>query len=357
MSELKAETGKSPEVTPRDPNSDDQQQFTKNRKRRNARRRFNKRMSQLQDIENAEAKLEDRPPRDVMNEYRRAKAQNAGSAVERPEATGRATGDESDCQESGSIIDAEVIEIEYPIDRSEAESPSALLPVHVPKIVQPQPDSERNSESGHDEINPFPYKSEQWWQHSKPEVQQTRCRAHTVTGDRCRTFALVGSRVCGKHGGAAPHVKAAARARLENASDALAQRLLGMTLDDSVKDSVKLAAIKDALDRAGLKAPEQVVISPGQQRPFEEIAEDIQFSTMTREQSRAMRGYVEPDSVAPQFDSDSWNGEDSFMDNGFGDTHTAPVGDDERPEHASHSDHDGAVRPPSGPQERPAAAP
>lgn len=341
MSESKAEAGKSPEVvsdTDKQINSVDRKQVTKRPKRRNAKRRLNYALDKLQQIENETAKLEGRVPKDVSAEHFARRDERTDSVDSIHGGQNSEHGSDAVVDDSG-IIDAEIVEVSDLSGSRVAEIPLVPLPVHVPKIVQQQSDSNQTSESDDDYVNPYPHKSEDWWQHSKPEVQQARCRAHTTSGDRCRSFAINGARVCRLHGGAAPHVKAAARTRLENASDSLAQRLLGMTFDSNVKDSVKLAAIKDALDRAGLKAPEQVVISPGQQRPFEEIADDIQFSTMTREQSRAMRGYVEPDSVASQYDSDSWNGRDSFMENGFGNSPTAPVGDDSRPERADHDGH------------------
>jgi len=59
------------------------------------------------------------------------------------------------------------------------------------------------------------------------------------------------------HRGRAPKVKTKARLRLEMASDRLARQLLNITTDPNVADPVKLAAIKDALDRSGIQAKPQ----------------------------------------------------------------------------------------------------
>ena len=95
--------------------------------------------------------------------------------------------------------------------------------------------------------------SEEWWGNRKPGVKEHRCTAHRRTGEQCRNPAILGATVCRFHGGAAKQVVHAARVRLQNAADKMARELLGMATIPNVSDSVKITAIRDALDRAGLK--------------------------------------------------------------------------------------------------------
>lgn len=111
------------------------------------------------------------------------------------------------------------------------------------------------------------------WPHGpKPE---RRCTAHSSrTGLPCKNAAIKGGTVCRYHGGAAKQIKQAARTRLENAADLMAKQLLGIALT-AESEQVKLNAIRDALDRAGLRAPSEVVLSQGEQKPYEAIFESI----------------------------------------------------------------------------------
>lgn len=62
------------------------------------------------------------------------------------------------------------------------------------------------------------------------------------------------------HGGSAPQVVRAAQVRLLMASDRLMAQLLLIAEDKSEPTPVRLAAIRDALDRAGLGAKQQIEI-------------------------------------------------------------------------------------------------
>ena len=76
--------------------------------------------------------------------------------------------------------------------------------------------------------------------------------------------------MCGYHGGRAPGVRRKAQERLEEASDRLARELLKMATEPGVSDSVRLSAIKDALDRAG-SAKTAVEVEVGPPEPWEQI--------------------------------------------------------------------------------------
>jgi hypothetical protein len=108
---------------------------------------------------------------------------------------------------------------------------------------------------------------------SKSPVPNRQCVAHKKTGDRCKNAALSGAKVCKFHGGAAKHVRNAARARLANAADRMAKELLNMATDDNVSDAVKLNAIRDALDRAGLKPGVEVEITT---KPIDQILDGLE---------------------------------------------------------------------------------
>lgn len=46
------------------------------------------------------------------------------------------------------------------------------------------------------------------------DLEPRRCTAHTSAGNPCRKAPILGGTVCGTHGGRAPHVRAAANARV-----------------------------------------------------------------------------------------------------------------------------------------------
>lgn len=104
--------------------------------------------------------------------------------------------------------------------------------------------------------------------------ESRRCVAHRKNGDRCQKPSILGATVCASHGGAAGHVKRAAKARLENAADRVARQLLGMAQDDNLPPAVKLAAIKDVLDRAGLGARAALDVTH-ELKPWEKVLEGV----------------------------------------------------------------------------------
>ena len=122
-----------------------------------------------------------------------------------------------------------------------------------------------------------------------------RCTAHRQDGQPCRRYAARGANVCRVHGGAAPQVVAKARERLALAADRMARELLGIATG-AESEAVKLAAVKDALDRAGLGAKTEVALAV---KPWEDIMGDLAgVATITRAESRARRGLPD-DTPAP----------------------------------------------------------
>lgn len=107
--------------------------------------------------------------------------------------------------------------------------------------------------------------------------------------------------MCRAHGGAAPQVIAKARKRLSLAADRMAMELLWIaTGADS--EAVKLAAIRDTLDRVGLSAKRELELSAAQSepQPYEEMLMGIAgIAQITRGESYARRG-LPPPPAAPE---------------------------------------------------------
>ncbi|CDQ43189.1 hypothetical protein [Mycolicibacterium neoaurum] len=120
---------------------------------------------------------------------------------------------------------------------------------------------------------------------------ERRCTATNAKGNRCRKIAIMGSSVCRNHGGSARQVVTKARVRVEMASNRLMGKLIEVAFDDTKPAAVQLDAIKDSLNRAGLKPREQVEVGPI--TAAEEIFSDI--FTGTRAESRRARGFESPD--------------------------------------------------------------
>ncbi|MCX2756598.1 MULTISPECIES: hypothetical protein [unclassified Gordonia (in: high G+C Gram-positive bacteria)] len=129
-----------------------------------------------------------------------------------------------------------------------------------------------------------------WGDGRRPNPDRV-CTARKTNGQPCTRIAIAGGNVCPAHGGLAPHIQAKARARLQSAADRMAKELLGIATDDDAPAAVKLAAIRDALDRAGLSAKTaiEVDVTP---KGFEQVL-DVVLAGGSRAESRSRRG--EPD--------------------------------------------------------------
>jgi hypothetical protein len=113
--------------------------------------------------------------------------------------------------------------------------------------------------------------SESWWA-QRPHMK--RCVAHRRNGKQCKHAAMNGTSVCQTHGGRAPQVKMRAKQRLEEATEKNARFLLEMCADTLIPEGVRLAAIRDALDRGGLgvKSSMEIEVSA---KPFERVFDRI----------------------------------------------------------------------------------
>lgn len=96
-----------------------------------------------------------------------------------------------------------------------------------------------------------------------------RCRATNARGEPCGMWAIKGATVCRMHGGSAGQVKRKAKQRLEEAADRMAKELLNIATS-AESEAVKLNAVRDALDRAGLAAKHAVEVEVDPQ-PWEQV--------------------------------------------------------------------------------------
>lgn len=223
----------------------------------------------------------------------------------------------------------------------EMSDDNEILDVEAVEIVDtPNLPAVVTREATHEQAAPITKWSEEWWSLQSLETQARRCRAHSSrTGEPCKNIALQAQSTCRFHGGAAKHVKAAARVRLENAADLMAKKLLGIAISGE-SETVRLSAIRDALDRAGLKPPAEVVLSQGETKPYETVFESIGgdsaaagFPSAPIEDSISAGAYTSP---APAFP-------------GYADEDQAEAGSDGHAE----ADEYGAQPAPTGPPRQP----
>lgn len=162
------------------------------------------------------------------------------------------------------------------INPSRTEEP-AVETVAVEELETPA--AEASNEQG---MEPF-------WKDGRSPDPARRCTARRTNGEPCRRIAIRGGTVCPTHGGSTGHVKAKARVRLEMAADRMAKELLSIATADDAPAAVKLAAIRDALDRAGLSAKSAVDVQVGPTPEWEQVLTGA-VTGGSRAESRAERG-------------------------------------------------------------------
>jgi hypothetical protein len=131
--------------------------------------------------------------------------------------------------------------------------------------------------------------SEDWWLVHAP-AHVLRCEAHYKTGEQCRREAIPGSHVCRQHGGASPHVMAAAAARIQNTADEAVKVLHAILTDPSADDRNKILVAKDFLDRAGLVPTNKVLLGVVTDDPVEKLFRTLLSDPM---------GLVDPSDAHP----------------------------------------------------------
>lgn len=111
-------------------------------------------------------------------------------------------------------------------------------------------------------------------------VKATRCVATSQrSGERCKRWAILGGRVCPKHGGGAPQVKAAAAARVT-----LAEAMASEDRRSPVEILADTLHAADVLLRKALKAADQAVITP------QELATIVEHLERAEQFARAVIG-------------------------------------------------------------------
>jgi hypothetical protein len=117
--------------------------------------------------------------------------------------------------------------------------------------------------------------SEQWWASQRPD-HVMRCTASLKRdGSQCRREAMVGTNVCGQHGGLAPAVQAAAATRIQMSVEDAAKALKDLAFDENGDPRVRLKAIQDLLDRGGLAPTSKVLLGVVTEDPIEKLFASI----------------------------------------------------------------------------------
>lgn len=107
-----------------------------------------------------------------------------------------------------------------------------------------------------------------------PNPKRRQCTAHKKNGERCKKPPILGGTVCTHHGGSAPAVRAKAAQRLAAAADSLMATLLRIAAS-AESETVQLAAVRDALDRAGFGAAQLVKLAQAKDDPWGDLLAEV----------------------------------------------------------------------------------
>lgn len=104
--------------------------------------------------------------------------------------------------------------------------------------------------------------------------------SHDRPGEQCKRWSLRGTRVCQKHGGRLPDVRKHAAAVLEDAR----MRLLGLAdkgvdtleelMDTAQSEAVRLGAVKEILDRGGVRGGTEIDVNVTAEQSSADILKD-----------------------------------------------------------------------------------
>ena len=89
-----------------------------------------------------------------------------------------------------------------------------------------------------------------------------KCKATNHDGNPCGNHPLKGTTVCRYHGGSAPQVKQKAMERILAAADPAAAELIRIAKEGE-SEAVRVRAITDLLDRAGVGEAKKLAVEMG----------------------------------------------------------------------------------------------
>ena len=142
--------------------------------------------------------------------------------------------------------------------------------------------------------------------------EPAKCSARNRDGSPCKASPIRGATVCRMHGGASPQVLRRAKERLENSAEKMARLLLQMAEDPNVPHAVRLAAIRDALDRAGITAKQTLEVEAEWHSIISDIVADAPPHAQ-KELPHRYRPHEVPDAAAVEIVDAELVDEDEYL--------------------------------------------